>query len=130
MKTKDTKFGFNTIKRDDKAKKVGEVFSSVSENYDLMNNLMSLGLHKVWKKIVIQTASLQANAKILDIAAGTADLPLAFTQQNKNFEIFQTDINFAMLHEGQKNSSTMEKLFPLLHVMGRHFLFPIIILTV
>ena len=72
MKTKDTKFGFNTIKRDDKAKKVGEVFSSVSKNYDLMNNLMSLGLHKVWKKIVIQTASLQANAKILDIAAGTA----------------------------------------------------------
>ena len=99
MKTKDTKFGFSTIKRDDKTKKVGEVFSSVSENYDLMNNLMSLGLHKVWKKIMIQASPLQANAKILDIAAGTADLTLAFTQENKNFEIFQTDINFAMLHE-------------------------------
>jgi len=124
MKTKDTKFGFNTIKRDDKAKKVGEVFSSVSENYDLMNNLMSLGLHKVWKNIVIQTASLQANAKILDIAAGTADLTLAFTQQNKNFEIFQTDINFAMLHEGQKKLINHGKIIPAIACDGEALPFP------
>ena len=124
MKTKDTQFGFNTIKSDDKAKKVGEVFNSVSENYDLMNNLMSLGLHKVWKKIVIQTASLQANAKILDIAAGTADLTLAFAQQNKNFEIFQTDINFAMLHEGQKKLTNHGKIIPAIACDGEALPFP------
>ena len=78
MKTKKTQFGFQTISKTDKAQKVGEVFDSVSRNYDLMNNLMSLGLHKVWKRIVIQTASLRPKAKILDIASGTADLACLF----------------------------------------------------
>lgn len=102
MNTDETKFGFQTVKQAEKAKRVGEVFDSVSSNYDLMNNLMSLGLHNVWKKTLIDTSSLKAKAKILDIAAGTADLTLAFAKANKDYEILQTDINHSMLMEGQK----------------------------
>lgn len=102
MNTDETKFGFQTVKQVEKAKRVGEVFDSVSSNYDLMNNLMSLGLHNVWKKTLIDTSSLKAKAKILDIAAGTADLTLAFAKANKDYEILQTDINHSMLMEGQK----------------------------
>jgi len=102
MNPDETKFGFQTVKQVEKAKRVGEVFDSVSSNYDLMNNLMSLGLHNVWKKTLIDTSSLKAKAKILDIAAGTADLTLAFAKANKDYEILQTDINHSMLMEGQK----------------------------
>ena len=102
MNPDETKFGFQTVKQAEKAKRVGEVFDSVSSNYDLMNNLMSLGLHNVWKKTLIDTSSLKAKAKILDIAAGTADLTLAFAKANKDYEILQTDINHSMLMEGQK----------------------------
>jgi len=102
MNPDETKFGFQTVKQAEKAKRVGEVFDSVSSNYDLMNNLMSLGLHNAWKKILIDTSSLKAKAKILDIAAGTADLTLAFAKANKDYEILQTDINHSMLMEGQK----------------------------
>ena len=112
MKTKKTQFGFQTISKTDKAQKVGEVFDSVSRNYDLMNNLMSLGLHKVWKRIVIQTASLRPKAKILDIASGTADLALSFSKLDKDFDIFQTDINYSMLTEGQKKLINQGKIIP------------------
>jgi demethylmenaquinone methyltransferase/2-methoxy-6-polyprenyl-1,4-benzoquinol methylase len=112
MKTKKTQFGFQTISKTDKAQKVGEVFDSVSRNYDLMNNLMSLGLHKVWKRIVIQTASIRPKAKILDIASGTADLALSFSKLDKDFDIFQTDINYSMLTEGQKKLINQGKIIP------------------
>ena len=102
MKTKETQFGFKKIAKSEKVKRVREVFDSVSNNYDLMNNLMSFGLHKMWKKIVIETSSLPKQAKILDVAAGTADITLAFAQLDKDFQIFQTDINYSMLIEGQK----------------------------
>jgi demethylmenaquinone methyltransferase / 2-methoxy-6-polyprenyl-1,4-benzoquinol methylase len=102
MNPDETKFGFQTVKQAEKAKRVGEVFDSVSRNYDLMNNLMSLGLHNAWKKTLIDTSSLKPKAKILDIAAGTADLTLAFAKANKDYKILQTDINHSMLMEGQK----------------------------
>ena len=103
MKSNETYFGFKNIKKIEKVKKVSEVFNSVAVNYDLMNNFMSFGLHKIWKKIVIETTSLKKNAKILDIAAGTADLTLALSKEKKSYEIFHTDINYSMLKEGKKN---------------------------
>lgn len=112
MNPDETKFGFQTVKQAEKAKRVGEVFDSVSSNYDLMNNLMSLGLHNVWKKTLIDTSSLKAKAKILDIAAGTADLTLAFAKANKDYEILQTDINHSMLMEGQKKLINSEVIIP------------------
>ena len=109
---KDTHFGYETIDKQDKNKKVGAVFSSVATNYDLMNNLMSMGLHHVWKKILIETTTLKANSKILDIAAGTADISIEFLKKNKGFEIFHTDINLAMLKEGEKKLTNQGKITP------------------
>ena len=101
-KNNETNFGFKNIKKNEKAKKVGEVFNSVAANYDLMNNLMSFGLHKIWKKIVVETMALKPNAKILDIAAGTGDLTLTLSNKKNNYEIYHTDINYLMLKEGKK----------------------------
>jgi demethylmenaquinone methyltransferase/2-methoxy-6-polyprenyl-1,4-benzoquinol methylase len=112
MNPHETKFGFQTIKESEKVERVGKVFNSVSSNYDLMNNLMSLGLHNVWKKILIDTSSLKPKAKILDIAAGTADLTLAFAKANKSYEILQTDINHSMLMEGQKKLINNGEIIP------------------
>ena len=99
---KKTHFGYKEISENEKKHKVKSVFNSVSGKYDLMNNLMSMGLHKVWKKILIESTSLNKNAKILDIASGTADLAMSLAKKNKGFEIYQTDINLSMIKEGQK----------------------------
>ena len=109
---KDTHFGYEAISQEEKAKKVSAVFNSVATNYDLMNNLMSMGLHHVWKKILIETTTLKPKSKILDIAAGTADISIEFLKKNKDFEIFHTDINLSMLKEGKKKIINQGKITP------------------
>ena len=101
-KKKITHFGYEAITKEEKGKKVNAVFNSVATNYDLMNNLMSLGLHHIWKKILIETTDLKSKSRILDIAAGTADISIEFLKKNKDFEIFHTDVNLTMLKEGKK----------------------------
>jgi len=112
MKNDETNFGFKNIKKNEKVKKVGGVFNSVSVNYDLINNVMSFGLHRIWKKFVVETATLRPNAKILDIAAGTADLTLALDKEKKGYEIFHTDINYSMLKEGKKKLINNGNILP------------------
>ena len=107
---KITHFGYEAITKEEKGKKVNAVFNSVATNYDLMNNLMSLGLHHVWKKILIETTTLKPKSKILDIAAGTADISIEFLKKNKDFEIFHTDINLSMLKEGKKKLINQGKI--------------------
>ena len=109
---KDTHFGYEAITKEEKGKKVSAVFNSVAENYDLMNNLMSMGLHHVWKKILIETTTLKSNAKILDIAAGTADISIEFLKKNKDYKVFHTDINLPMLKEGKKKLINQGKISP------------------
>ena len=109
---KNTHFGYEAIPKNEKRKKVKAVFNSVATNYDLMNNLMSLGLHHVWKKILTETTILKSKSKILDIAAGTADITLEFLKKNKEFEIFHTDINLSMLKEGKKKLINQGKIIP------------------
>ena len=109
---KDTHFGYETIDKEEKSKKVGAVFDSVAKNYDLMNNLMSIGLHHVWKKILIETTSLKPRSRVLDIAAGTADISLEFLKKNKDYQIFHTDINLLMLKEGKKKLINEGKIVP------------------
>ena len=109
---KETHFGYEIIDKEEKSKKVNAVFDSVATNYDLMNNLMSMGLHHVWKKILIETTTLKAKSKILDIAAGTADLSIEFLKRNKDFEVFHTDINLSMLKEGRKKLINKGKITP------------------
>ena len=72
---KKTHFGFEQVDEKDKEKKVGGVFSSVADNYDLMNDAMSFGLHRLWKEILIELSEVKSDSKVLDIASGTGDIP-------------------------------------------------------
>ena len=76
-----THFGFKTVDEKEKAKHVRGVFDSVASKYDIMNDLMSAGLHRVWKAYTVQVANLKEGDRALDIAGGTGDLSLAFTKK-------------------------------------------------
>ena len=71
---KTTHFGFDSVAWDEKEKKVGAVFESVAKNYDLMNNLMSMGIHHLWKHFTIALSQVREGQRVLDLAGGTGDL--------------------------------------------------------
>ena len=97
-----THFGFETVDEQDKARHVRSVFDSVAPKYDLMNDLMSMGLHRAWKAYTVMVANLQEGDKALDIAGGTGDLALAFSKKvGKTGQVVHTDINEAMLRVGR-----------------------------
>jgi demethylmenaquinone methyltransferase/2-methoxy-6-polyprenyl-1,4-benzoquinol methylase len=97
-----THFGFKTVNEQDKARHVRGVFDSVASKYDIMNDLMSAGLHRVWKHYTTTVADIREGYKVLDIAAGTGDLTRAFAKKaGKTGRVFHTDINEAMLREGR-----------------------------
>ena len=104
--SEQTHFGFEQIPEDQKAQRVAGVFSSVAQKYDIMNDLMSLGLHRLWKQFAIQISGVKTGERVLDVAGGTADLALAFAKRVGNFEqtgglVWLTDINNAMLEVGR-----------------------------
>lgn len=102
MSDKTTHFGFETVAEEQKEKKVAEVFSSVAQKYDIMNDLMSLGLHRVWKHFAIQVSGVREGDRVLDVAGGTADLSLAFSRKvGRKGQVWLTDINHAMLSRGR-----------------------------
>jgi demethylmenaquinone methyltransferase/2-methoxy-6-polyprenyl-1,4-benzoquinol methylase len=97
-----THFGFKTVAERDKARHVRGVFDSVASKYDLMNDLMSMGLHRAWKAYTIQVADVQLGHRVLDIAGGTGDLARAFARRvGSNGQVVHTDINSAMLSTGR-----------------------------
>lgn len=98
-----THFGYERVDEADKAKKVKGVFDSVASRYDVMNDLMSAGLHRLWKAYTVFVANAQPGYKVLDIAGGTGDLGLAFAAQvGPRGQVVHTDINEAMLTEGRR----------------------------
>jgi len=102
MNDKTTHFGFETVAEQDKARKVAGVFSSVAGSYDVMNDLMSLGLHRLWKLFTVQMAGVRAGDRVLDVAGGTADLSLSFARKvGRDGQVWLTDINHAMLTRGR-----------------------------
>ena len=102
MSDKTTHFGFQTVAEELKEKKVAEVFSSVAQKYDVMNDLMSFGLHRLWKHFTIQVSGVRAGDRVLDVAGGTADLSLAFAKKvGRSGQVWLTDINHAMLARGR-----------------------------
>jgi demethylmenaquinone methyltransferase/2-methoxy-6-polyprenyl-1,4-benzoquinol methylase len=97
----ETHFGFQQVGEGEKAGKVREVFRSVAPSYDVMNDLMSGGLHRVWKKFTLDLANVQPGETVLDVASGTADLAQAFAKRAGAANVWQTDINEAMLKVGR-----------------------------
>ena len=99
---KQTHFGFQTVAEADKAHKVAEVFHSVAKKYDIMNDLMSAGMHRLWKNFTIENSGVRSSQKVLDIAGGTGDLSLAFKKRvGSSGEVWLTDINSSMLTVGR-----------------------------
>ena len=100
--TNTTHFGYKTVAEDEKAHKVAEVFHSVAAKYDVMNDVMSAGLHRLWKAFTIAQAGVRPGFKVLDIAGGTGDLSKAFARQaGPTGEVWLTDINESMLRVGR-----------------------------
>lgn len=97
-----THFGYQTVDEEDKVHKVADVFHSVAAKYDVMNDLMSAGLHRAWKAYTVLVADLKEGHKVLDIAGGTGDMAMAFSKKvGSTGEVVHTDINAAMLSTGR-----------------------------
>jgi len=98
----NTHFGFSTVDESEKASRVRGVFDSVARRYDIMNDVMSMGLHRAWKAYTVAVANLKPGDKVLDIASGTGDLARAFARKvGDSGLVLHTDINEAMLSTGR-----------------------------
>jgi demethylmenaquinone methyltransferase/2-methoxy-6-polyprenyl-1,4-benzoquinol methylase len=110
-----THFGFKTVDEREKAQRVRSVFDSVAPKYDVMNDLMSGGLHRLWKRYTLTVANPQAGDEVLDIAGGTGDLSLAFARKvGLTGRVVHTDINESMLREGRNRLVDLGVLLPTL----------------
>lgn len=99
---KTTHFGFTEVPESEKAGRVAGVFHSVAAQYDLMNDLMSFGVHRIWKQITIESSGVRRGASVLDLAGGTGDLAAAFAKRvGPDGRVVLADINSAMLSVGR-----------------------------
>lgn len=97
-----THFGYQQVPEGEKVRRVGEVFRSVASNYDLMNDLMSMGLHRYWKRFTIEMSGVRPGQAVLDVASGSGDLAAAFAKRvGAGGRVIMTDINEAMLRVGR-----------------------------
>ena len=102
MSDKTTHFGYQQVPEEEKARRVGEVFRSVAPSYDVMNDLMSLGLHRVWKRFTLEMSGVREGSRVLDVASGSGDLAAAFAKRaGPTGQVWMTDINAAMLGVGR-----------------------------
>jgi demethylmenaquinone methyltransferase/2-methoxy-6-polyprenyl-1,4-benzoquinol methylase len=100
--TNTTDFGFQKVAENEKAGRVAGVFDSVASRYDLMNDLMSAGMHRLWKKFTVEQSGLRPGQRALDVAGGTADLAIQFARRvGASGSVVLTDINAAMLVRGR-----------------------------
>lgn len=102
MSDKTTHFGFERVPREEKARRVGAVFDSVASRYDLMNDVMSLGIHRLWKRFAIEQTGARPGQRVLDLAGGTGDLTRKLSRMvGRQGEVVLADINASMLQEGR-----------------------------
>jgi demethylmenaquinone methyltransferase/2-methoxy-6-polyprenyl-1,4-benzoquinol methylase len=121
----ETHFGFEQVPEREKARRVDDVFASVAPKYDLMNDLMSLGLHRMWKAFAIQMSGVRAGNRVLDIAGGSGDLARAFARRvGPEGEVWLTDINRAMLAVGRDRLFDDGVIIPVAQCDAEHLPFP------
>ena len=122
---KTTHFGFESVDEQDKVHKVADVFHSVAGKYDLMNDLMSAGLHRAWKAFTISQAGVRPGFRVLDIAGGTGDLTKTFARQaGASGEVWLTDINESMLKVGRDRVMDSGQVIPIALCDAEHLPFP------
>jgi demethylmenaquinone methyltransferase/2-methoxy-6-polyprenyl-1,4-benzoquinol methylase len=120
-----THFGFETVAEREKARKVAGVFDSVAGKYDLMNDLMSGGLHRLWKAFAVERCGLREGGRALDVAGGSGDLARAFAKRTgRSGEVWLTDINRAMLGVGRDRSADAGMVMPVLQCDAEKLPFP------
>jgi demethylmenaquinone methyltransferase/2-methoxy-6-polyprenyl-1,4-benzoquinol methylase len=120
-----THFGFETVSEEEKSQRVAGVFSSVARKYDIMNDLMSLGLHRLWKSFAVNASGVRAGQRVLDVASGSGDLAAAFARRvGKQGEVWATDINGDMLAVGRDRLIDQGLLLPLARCDAERLPFP------
>ena len=123
--TKTTNFGYQEVPEHEKAQRVAGVFDSVAGRYDLMNDLMSAGLHRLWKRFAIAQSGLRSGQRALDVAGGTADLALLLARRVGNDgEVVLTDVNAAMLARGRDRLLDAGLMLPAVQCDAEHLPFP------
>ena len=122
---KTTHFGFTTIAETEKTERVAKVFTSVASKYDVMNDLMSVGLHRLWKRFAIQVSGVRVGERVLDVAGGSGDLSRQFSKRVGNSgQVWLTDINKAMLRVGRDRLIDDGLNIPVAQCDAEHLPFP------
>jgi demethylmenaquinone methyltransferase/2-methoxy-6-polyprenyl-1,4-benzoquinol methylase len=120
-----TDFGFQKVAEQDKARRVAGVFQSVAARYDLMNDLMSAGLHRLWKAFTVRQAGVRPGMRVLDVAGGTGDLAERFAREaGARGEVWLTDINGAMLRAGRDRLLDAGLMLPMVQCDAEALPFP------
>jgi demethylmenaquinone methyltransferase/2-methoxy-6-polyprenyl-1,4-benzoquinol methylase len=121
----DTDFGFQRVPAAEKARRVAGVFGSVASRYDVMNDLMSLGLHRLWKAFTVETSGVRPGDRVLDIAGGSGDLARAFARRvGPTGEVWLSDINAAMLGVGRDKLVDQGLVLPVVRCDAERLPFP------
>ena len=120
-----TTFGFEQVAPEEKARRVRGVFDSVAGKYDLMNDLMSAGLHRAWKRFTVETSGVREGARVLDVAGGTADLARRFADRvGPAGSVVVSDINGAMLAAGRDRLLNEGRIMPMVQCDAEALPFP------
>jgi demethylmenaquinone methyltransferase/2-methoxy-6-polyprenyl-1,4-benzoquinol methylase len=117
----DTDFGFERVAESEKAKRVEQVFDRVAGRYDLMNDLMSFGLHRLWKAFAVSVARVRAGERVLDVASGSGDLARAFAARGA--QVWMSDINGPMLARGRDRMLDAGHTMPAVRCDAEHLPF-------
>jgi demethylmenaquinone methyltransferase / 2-methoxy-6-polyprenyl-1,4-benzoquinol methylase len=118
----DADFGFKRVPEEEKAKRVEKVFDQVAERYDLMNDLMSFGMHRLWKAFAVSVARIRPGERVLDVASGSGDLARAFAARGA--QVWMSDINGPMLARGRDRMLDAGRMAPAVRCDAEHLPFP------
>jgi len=123
--SQDTDFGYERVEEKDKAARVAQVFDRVADRYDLMNDLMSLGLHRAWKAFAVAVARPRPGERVLDVATGSGDLARAMGKRvAPHGEVWITDVNLRMLERGRDRLADTGRLAPAVQCDAEKLPFP------